>query len=119
MERRLPPLSIAADLLATDPDDLRMVQTRFASETRRPCRRGEYIVIALTPPGGLMNTMIVVGAANADNAMAYRASRCRDDTREGRYLVTNGKASAVYEVSCGGAKIDRVLDNFLGDREDW
>lgn len=87
---------------------------RFVSERRRPCKRGEYIVVSLTGPGAIMNTMIIGNAADADEAMAFRSSQCAPENREGAYLVTNGRASAFYSVECGGDKIERVHDSWWG-----
>lgn len=94
-----------------DIDDMRMVETRWASERRKPCRRGEYIVITLDS----LNTLIVVNAANADNAVLWRAMQIPPERRDGSYIVTNGKVTATYEVQ--GGKVKRVRAAWLGDFE--
>lgn len=101
------------DMGMGDVDDLRMVATRWASEQRRPCRSGEYIVIGL---GLSLNTLIVVNAANADNALLWRVRHITDlGRRSGRWLVTNGKVTAIYDVQ--GDQIERANATWYGDYE--
>lgn len=95
-----------------DIDDLRMVHTRWVSDQRKPCRRGEYIVIHL----GSLNTLMVCNAANADNALLWRIRQITEPAnRSGRWLVTNGKVAAIYGVQRG--QIERLQATWLGDYE--
>lgn len=96
-----------------DIEDFTMVEARWASEQRKPCRKGEYIVIPIT--GGL-TTLIVCNVVNADNALYWRIQHITDPkNRDGTWLVTNGRVTGLYEHKNG--RIERVKATWLGDYE--
>lgn len=86
--------------------------SRLANTRRRPCRRGEYIVIA--PEG---NTVVVQEARSASDALEYRLTRLQVDPR-GDWLVSTGKATHTFRVNAD-LSIRRLTPDWWEEADDF